>query len=187
MPWKQKLIDKLVMARGRKIGNETVEGILDQFESIGEVTARKIIKEICLLDNLPTNIYGAIEKKYNEIGQLKKDSENWKFNHRDDSEADKYPADIMSLWAFIEEHMAWHREGLLDEIYQATVMDIDEWIKKGRPILCCKLHDTWMKGFESAYKKELVDPESNAIEIYTRSYTDKLKEVRLSRTIAKTP
>ena len=182
MAWQEVLIGKLTMARGRKISAETTEGILDQFESIGEVMARKIVKEICLLDNLPTNLYGAIEKKYNEIEQLRKDSESWKFNKRNDSEADKYPADIRSLWEFIEEHMTWHREGLVDEQYQSTPMDIDEWIKKDSPVLCCKLHNTWMKGFELAYKQELCNPESNAIEKYTRSYTAKLKEVCLSRT-----
>jgi hypothetical protein len=181
MPWKQKLIDKLTMARGRKIATDTVEGILDLFETIKEVTARKVVKEICLLDNLPTNIYGAIEKKYNELEQLRKDSENWKFNHRDDCEADKYPADIKSLWDFIEEHMIWHQTGLITEIYTAEPMDIDEWIKRGRPILCCKLHDSWMHGFEDAYKKELCNPESGAIEKFTKEYTEKLKQYRINQ------
>jgi len=183
MSWQDDLINKLSAARGRKISTETSTGIFDLFETTGEATARKIVRELCLADNLPSNLCGAIEKQFILLQQLKVDSENWRYNHSESSEADKYPPDVMILWGFIDEHMLWHKLGLITELYTVASMDIDSWIAKGRPIMCCKLHDTWMKGYEAAYKGELIDPECNAIAKFTKSYTEKLVAFRIKQKV----
>lgn len=175
------LINKITIARGKKISSETVDGLITLFQEIGEPRARKIVKELCLSDNLPSNIYGAIQKQANYYTQIDAENNNRSFNDRNYSEADKYPADINSLWKFIEEHIKWHQCGLITETYTSEPIDIDTWVNRGRPLMCCKLHNTWMEGFEAAYKKELCDPESNAIEIFTKAYTKKLIDFRISQ------
>ena len=183
MSWKDDLIKKLGVARGKKVSPETIEGILELFEEIGESRSRKIIREICLADNLPSNLYGAIEKQYNYFKQIENEYQDRAYNNRDYSEADKYPADINTLWKFIEEHMLWHSLGLITECYLSTPMDIDTWINKGRPMMCCKLHHTWMQGYENSYKQELNDPESDAIAKFTKAFTNKLIKTRLERAV----
>ena len=170
-------VNKIELMRGRDLPEMVTHYLVDYFGKIGEIKTNCVVAELKMLDNIPSNIIGAVER-YAQKAQYHNEAQQYKPKDRNDL-GDKESAGLIA--EFLGEVLLWHELNLVDVNTDnpCGVMDIEQWVSIDRPKSWSPIIDDWLKGFESAYYLEKSQP--GAISKFMRAYIDKIKSERTKR------
>jgi hypothetical protein len=179
------LIEELAAAQGRDIQERTAVKIVDALATVDWKETNAIVRSISRAPNPPRNIYGAVLDAVEEVGREKAQA----LEHRQtwavkDSER-LTPGEWQWNQLVLEEIMVWHDMKLATRnVEYCEPMDIDEWIKAGRPKTWSTILDHYLTGSEPAYKRT-IGGDALALEKFAEAYYKMLVSERTKR-MAKT-
>ena len=176
------LLSQIAAAKGRDLPALVCSKLNELFDTMGYNTARSIVRQLTLMDSIPNNIIGYIERYWidikNEQDKRLEQKEGWeaKENCIDTDEA-HWLAEVLN------EVNVWHEIGLSkkNQFGCTTPMSIEEYIKNGMPQSWSPIIDHFLQGAAKPYKIE-IGGDKGALAKYFKQYYETLFESRKNRT-----
>lgn len=172
----EKLINELAAAKGRDFPVMIVEALTELFTDMGPKQAKRIVNEITLSDSAPSNIVGAVKRRWIEEKRLRDE----KLEQREKWNAESKEACSKEEWKhffhFLHLLSEAHRMRLVktNEFGVTTPLSIDDYVSVGRPETWSPILDHFLIGYETAYKLDLSKP--GAVKEFLERYNLQLKE-----------
>lgn len=174
------LLESVEVVVGRDLQERQKAAIAKVLSRVSWKWAVSIVREFSRLQNPPRNVYGWMCDKVDEI----KDEERKRIEGQTQWEADKdclNGKEMEVLFGILDEIMTWHELDLVSKTPGGCTdpMDVEGWIKAGRPKTWSQIVDHFLAGSEPAYKQDKQMP--GTLYAFWVAYLKSLRDERTRR------
>jgi hypothetical protein len=171
-----KLLSDLAAAKGRDLPQVISVAIEDMFSEMGYSLAKRIVDDITTTDHCPSNIVGAIRRRWIDEKARRAEELSRKQKWEAESKEACSTEEWQTFWEICHMILTLHQQKRVAYNHDGvtTGLSIDEWVDVGRPLSWSPALDHFLQGYERAYKLDMQKP--GAVVDYLKKYKDLLHQ-----------